>query len=315
MKPKKFTIAQERALSMQRKMIESEMKNFNYRKHNCSSLDDLVPELGGTPIRSVLVTTWRSGSTFLGGILGSHPGDWHNYEPLLHMGIVQIRGSPLAIPAITTLQQLLQCKYDDLSDLLEYGKKDADVFQYNKRLWEHCQNSNNRDWLAVKMVLLVRDPRGTIQSRHHREWCPDRPDCDEPELLCADLKANYYSALKLIEKYPTRFRVIRYEDFSINPYNQTEKLFKFLNLDVHEEVYQYLNSHTKNKSGGEWSTFRNSKTAPFHWREDMDFKEVNKIQNVCADAMELWGYMPAHNASHMHTFNPLRPFYFHRNVS
>ncbi|KAF4525472.1 hypothetical protein B566_EDAN004884, partial [Ephemera danica] len=283
-KPKKFTIAQERALSMQR-------------------------------------------SSFLGGILGSHPGDWYHYEPLLHMGIVQIRGPPLAISAITTLQQLLQCKYDNLSDFLEYAKKDPDAFQCNKRLWEHCQNSNNRDWcyepafmnamcqlfpvqsmkvvrvrlelaglllndedLAVKMVLLVRDPRGTIQSRHHREWCPESPDCDEPELL-----------------------VIRYEDFSSNPYNQTENLFQFLNLDVHEEVYRYLKSHTKKKSGSEYSTFRNSKTAPFHWREDMDFKVVNKIQNVCADAMELWGYMPAHNASHMHTFNPLRPFYFHRN--
>jgi hypothetical protein len=56
------------------------------------------------------------------------------------------------------------------------------------------------------MIFMVRDPRGTMQSRLKREWCPSSPDCMEAELLCADLKANFYAAVQMEKKYPNQFR-------------------------------------------------------------------------------------------------------------
>ena len=64
------------------------------------------------------------------------------------------------------------------------------------------------DSLGVRMVLLVRDPRGTLQSRKHREWCPGNPDCFEPIRLCTDLVADYSAAVRLTMKYPHRFRYV-----------------------------------------------------------------------------------------------------------
>jgi hypothetical protein len=80
----------------------------------CRSLEDLVPDMSGTPVRSLIITTWRSGSTFLGDVLNSHPGNYYHYEPLLDYEIVQIRGEPLATGAIKNLRNLLNCNYTDM---------------------------------------------------------------------------------------------------------------------------------------------------------------------------------------------------------
>lgn len=60
--------------------------------------------------------------------------------------------------------------------------------------------------LNVRIILLVRDPRGTLQSRKHRDWCPGQPDCDQPEILCDDLVDDYFTAINFTEKYPQRFK-------------------------------------------------------------------------------------------------------------
>ena len=62
--------------------------------------------------------------------------------------------------------------------------------------------------LGVRVVLLVRDPRGTLQSRKHRDWCPGNLDCFEPRRLCTDLVADYSAAVRLTMKYPHRFRYV-----------------------------------------------------------------------------------------------------------
>ena len=60
----------------------------------------------------------------------------------------------------------------------------------------------------MRIILLVRDPRGTISSRQSesvRKWCSGRPDCDKPERLCGDLETDYHTAVKFSVKYPDRF--------------------------------------------------------------------------------------------------------------
>ena len=82
--------------------------------------------------------------------------------------------------------------------------------------------------------------------------------------------------------------MVRYEDLSVDPYRHVKELYNFYGLDFHVNVKKFLDTHTKNDVGGVSSTFRNSKVAPFHWRTDLDFEEVDEIQRVCAAAMRLW---------------------------
>ena len=87
-----------------------------------------------------------------------------------------------------------------------------------------------------------------------------------------------------------RYKVFRYEDFSMQPYENSADVFKFFGFTMHNNVKQFLDTHTKSNIGGVSSTFRDTKTAPFKWREKLTRQEVFDIQSECAVAMELWGY-------------------------
>ncbi|XP_076167324.1 carbohydrate sulfotransferase 4 isoform X1 [Ptiloglossa arizonensis] len=331
-------------VDQQRKAIQREMEDYKYPSGkygvNVSKLEDLVMEKGGRPMRSVILTSWRSGSTFLGDVVNAHPANFYHYEPLLDFGIVQIRGPPLADEALRNLESLLRCDFNNLDRYLEYGKTHPWVFNHNTHLWRQCQTHKKICWdprfvskfcklfpfqsmkivrlrlraaeklleqedLGIRLVLLIRDPRGILQSRKHREWCPTKPDCSDPALVCADMVSDFSAAVRLIKKYPRTFRVVRYEDLSVDPYRHVKELYNFYGLDFHLNVKRFLDTHTKNDVGGVSSTFRNSKVAPFHWRTDLDFEEVDEIQRVCAAAMRLWGYVMALNSTHQKEFDPL----------
>ncbi|XP_046418496.1 carbohydrate sulfotransferase 5-like isoform X1 [Neodiprion fabricii] len=337
----------QQVIDQQRRIIHDEIIHYQYPngRYNISAseLEDLVMENNGNPIRSVIVSTWRSGSTFLGDILAAHPGLFYHYEPLSDFDIVQIRGPPLASQALTNIKALLNCEYADLDHYVEYVKNQSWIFRLNPPLWTQCQAHQSICYnhrflsgmcklfpfqsmklvrlrlrvaqelladkkLAVRLILLIRDPRGTLQSRRHTTFCQASPDCSDAGLLCADLTSDYNAAVELQMKYPSRFRVLRYEDLTAEPYKHVKELFQFYGLDFHPNVKKYLDTHTKSDVGNAYSTYRNSKTAPFHWRTDLEFEEVEEIQRNCFVAMKRWGYVPALNISHQKEFNPVTDY-------
>lgn len=84
-----------------------------------------------------------------------------------------------------------------------------------------------------------------------------------------------------------------------------KNLLNFFGFELHSNIVKFLDSHTKANYGGVSSTFRDSKSAPFHWRGDLTYVEVKKIQRACKSAMNLWGYAMARNETHQKSFNPL----------
>lgn len=131
---------------MQRQQIADEMQFYDYPKGQygvpATKLEDFTPETNGNPLRSVIITTWRSGSTFLGDILNAMPANYYHYEPLLTYDIIQIRGPPNDVPAINSLKKLLNCNYTgaDMRNYLEFGKTHNYLFTHNTRLWNQCQS-------------------------------------------------------------------------------------------------------------------------------------------------------------------------------
>ena len=79
--------------------------------------------------------------------------------------------------------------------------------------------------LNVKVLLLIRDPRGTTNSRRGTSWCKNSPDCEDPKILCSDLVDDYRAYVRLKEKYPSNYEVLKYEDLSTDYWNITLKLY------------------------------------------------------------------------------------------
>lgn len=101
---------------------------------------------------------------------------------------------------------------------------------------------------------------------------------------------------------------MRYEDLSLSPFDGTQEILQFYGLSFDERVSEFLDTHTKANVGGVSSTFRDSKSAPFHWTKELPYLEVKYIQDSCKEAMRVWGYKHANNESELkNNFNPLLP--------
>ncbi|XP_031639819.1 carbohydrate sulfotransferase 1-like, partial [Contarinia nasturtii] len=262
----------------------------------------------------------------------------------------QIRSPPESTEVINTLSQLLKCNYTGLQEYLEHSKESDNQFlrAHTIPLWKYCDYNidSNLCWdpnflnsfcrlfpiqtmkivrlraafaeslfkdpaLNVKVVLLIRDPRGTMASRKPHSWC-DRPDCNTSAKLCKDLVDDFKSAKILINKYPSRFKAIRYEDLSLNPFNMTKEIFNFYGMPFDQNIENYLDSHTRSSDSEDYSTFRDSKKTPFSWMRNMSWNETDDIQKQCAEAISVWGYKLADykDALNSTTFNPLNQFPF-----
>lgn len=156
--------------------------------------------------------------------------------------------------------------------------------------------------LNLKVIHLVRDPRGTINSRQHKDiavWCGKYKACSSPETFCSLVNDDLKQACQLQKRYPDRYKVIRYEDLALDPPQTTEKLFKFLDIGpVPSEVAQFLETHTQGGSHVSthsflqppYRTVRNSTQAALEWRHKMKLKDIQNVQRKCHTVLNTLGY-------------------------
>lgn len=129
----------DKILEKTRENIRLALGNYNFSYSGVRRLEDLTLETGGQPLRSVIISTWRSGTTFLGDILNAMPGNFYHYEPLLRYDIIQIRGLPHSKSALDTIKNMLKCNFDNMEDYYNYGRDHMHQFTHNMRLWDHCK--------------------------------------------------------------------------------------------------------------------------------------------------------------------------------
>ncbi|KAK7474614.1 hypothetical protein BaRGS_00034143 [Batillaria attramentaria] len=171
----------------------------------------------------------------------------------------------------------------------------------------------------LRIIYLVRDPRGTIlsQQRVFQEF-KFTQIVNFTTYFCQTFREDLANLEPLFDKYPDRIKLLRYETLAENPMKVSEELYKFLRLtftaDVEEFVY---NSTSAGKSSkGDYDTFKaNSTEAAYAWRNGAVFKEVQVIDKICGDIYLKLGYLPVksiHELEDRH--RPLkRDIIFHRN--
>lgn len=127
---------------------------------------------------------------------------------------------------------------------------------------------------------------------------------------------DYNAAKELIKNYPSRFSVVRYEDFSSSPFHSTIDMFKFLSLPFHKNVADFVDTHTKGCKKDlfslfypQHSTYRDTSARIFRWKNTLTYDQILDIQDKCHDALKLWGYKEAQSQHELETnFNPIYPF-------
>uniref|UniRef100_T1J648 Sulfotransferase domain-containing protein n=1 Tax=Strigamia maritima TaxID=126957 RepID=T1J648_STRMM len=294
------------ALSTARLRVRIELFGVNSLTGFISKSSGLnsLPPLNIKKKQILLLTYWRSGSTFVGDILNHYPGTFYHFEPLHSVSGSDVINKTMEDKAVKFMSDLFSCSYTPENDYyLKWVKQEDNqfLFQHNTRLWTSCRIKPKLCFDAkfvsamcsefpfqvmkvtrislkpimqlldqypeLKIIYLVRDPRGILSSRLKLDWCRDTRSCIDPEIVCSAMREDIATMKLINEKYPNRILLLRYEDVSLFPEEKRNEAV-----------------------GGPYSTKRNSKVAAFAWRSKVNFSDVVTIQSTCSDIITGLGY-------------------------
>ena len=94
--------------------------------------------------------------------------------------------------------------------------------------------------------------------------------------------------------YPGRVKAIRYEDGAMEPQTYTSGIYKFLGLEITEDVRRYITEITSTKPQGGNTDFSVSRDDPSRamqrWRYKTKYKDIAQVDHACYNLYPLLGY-------------------------
>ena len=282
----------------------------------------------------LLFAQWRSGSSFVGGILKCSPDSFYMFEPLMffHLEKPSAIGNLLLTQyASHFISAVLDCNISYIKWVSEqfwptetrfrnkWIKRAFGGLQSFEMAEDQCKAARNviakiikvprlefvnasvtRD--DVRIIYLVRDPRGVFMSRspflktkyrdrnlkslymgHYRE---------EMRRLCQNMVLNYDFIEANKNSLNDRLLVVRYEDIAYHPTEMTSQMYSFLGFNKTTALEQWLTTATssKPKSKDPFSTQRQSAEVAESWKTKISASLLQMIQNDCHEALVMYNY-------------------------
>jgi hypothetical protein len=278
----------------------------------------------------LLITSFRSGSTFLGDLLqySSPNSTFYHFEPLHYMtNGVRMKDASLS-EAINLIQNLFLCNFNNLHyytkwlslpgnrHLLEYNRilwnlcykqfELVDACDHPKVLTELCQRSSIQVMkvtrMSMKQVLEllteVTSPQLQIVylQRDPRAIYSSRKDLDWCQnSSCSDIDKMCHELREdftILRHFP-KATVVRFEDLALHPERVTKQLFDKLKLNYTKNVENFLKLHTSaamDIAADRYSTKRNSTAIVNLWQRKLSETDILNVQNRCKDVIVNMNY-------------------------
>ncbi|XP_043564783.1 carbohydrate sulfotransferase 1-like [Chiloscyllium plagiosum] len=162
--------------------------------------------------------------------------------------------------------------------------------------------------LDLKIIHLVRDPRGILASRmgtfteNFRAWKiwnatgrkPHSVDLSQIATTCNDLLNSAGTGLSRPPWLRGKYMLVRYEELAREPFKKTAEIYHFIGLDVDSQVKRWILHNTRATSGStrnyKYTTTRNSSATAENWRLNLSFQIVQTVQQLCNDTLNQLGY-------------------------
>ncbi|XP_071784918.1 carbohydrate sulfotransferase 3-like [Asterias amurensis] len=153
----------------------------------------------------------------------------------------------------------------------------------------------------LKVIHLVRDPRGMIASRV-LALNEGKKTADTLEKFTDDTKASLINYCRNnlhntdvgtnMPKFQDNYLLLRYEDVSLDPHEEARRIYNFTGLGaVPRNVSRWIQEHTSAHVAGTYSTSRVSSQVYQSWRSRLSFPTVKTIEEVgtCSQMMQRFG--------------------------
>ena len=135
----------------------------------------------------------------------------------------------------------------------------------------------------IKVIHLFRDPRAIVNSRIESRGYPTHDVTSNSRTLCDKMSFDYEGGLRLMEKFPDRFRFIVYEDIKSNIESAIKKLYDFVGMNFNAVQFQQFNRVKTNDPINRnplMSRTRSTDNAKW-WRSYLSFNKYTSIEGMC----------------------------------
>ncbi|XP_053398395.1 carbohydrate sulfotransferase 1-like [Mercenaria mercenaria] len=150
----------------------------------------------------------------------------------------------------------------------------------------------------MKIIHLVRDPRGIIQSKLKIKAVTTKTFKKDVVTYCSRIEKDLKVSKEIPQKHPKRLKILRYEDLAEKPLETAETLFKFLGLtfEKHLQDFIFQQTHASHKSCKYCTQRKNSSKTSNKWRSHIDHNMAIFIYDTCRTSNVILGYLPLESA-------------------
>ena len=250
--------------------------------------------------RFALHSVPRSGSSWLGAVLSSHPEVNYFFQPLFSTSFSSQLDINSSLEEIIDFYSQLYSSNDSFINQISFGKvndtknnKASNILYKEVRYHYLIQNLLVKD-PEIKIIGLVRNPLSTINSwlNAPREFRKDLNWKELEEWRNAPKKNrnrkeeyNGYEKWKettlLFEKleslYHDRFKLVKYSDLINYSIQSFENIFHFMNLELHPKVLTFL-SKTKSENNNDAYSIHRKDTSDDQWKTQLNPIIIEEIQ-------------------------------------
>ena len=149
----------------------------------------------------------------------------------------------------------------------------------------------------IRVIQLVRDPRGSLNSRIKLHWIKDytskKPFFHSVRKNCVKLAENIKFGRNL-DKWQNKHLEVHYRDLAGKPIETTKLMYKFAGFEMPDSVLDWIVQNTSpskeelSKHQMErYSAVRNSTANVDKWHEESPIERVRIIEEECSEALDL----------------------------
>ena len=260
------------------------LRSHGSNKHFWNPILKLPIYNGPTNVsRVLLVTYFRSGSSYLGDIMQQNWKTFYTFEPLIFLTLGYKINQTMTERGLDVIKKVFECDFEKIDlEYIKYFAKNNFLMTWNKFLNSVCHNNSTTCstrrfmsetcrrsrynlikstrltmdhveilWKQLKtqnfhVVFFVRDPRGIWNSRLTRDFCIESKGCTSIELICNEMRDDLkkYEELKSIMK--DKLILFKYEDItSVESQRDTVKaLMKNVSLPYGSAVARFVKTHS-----------------------------------------------------------------------